>query len=174
MFRVARTNHNLSAVLRYSINDEYLSQGFVLVGNLQSLVDLNEITKPNSKSNSKTVNLSYQLGLPKKSFSVNANLSYTVAEVTFGKSIFYGPTLGINQMLNKGNLGLNASVSYQLQRNNSIDAGNIFNANFNGSYRLGKRDAANLSLNYLKSNSKDITLPSFNELRSNLGLTHSF
>ena len=174
MFRVARTNHNLSTVLRYSINDEYLSQGFVLVGNLQSLVDLNELTKPNSKSNSKTVNLSYQLGLPKKSFSVNANLSYTVAEVTFGKSIFYGPTLGINQMLNKGNLGLNASVSYQLQRNNSIDAGNIFNANFNGSYRLGKRDAANLSLNYLKSNSKDITLPSFNELRSNLGLTHSF
>jgi hypothetical protein len=174
MFRVARTNHNLSAMLRYNINDESISHGFVLVGNLQSLVDLNEITKPNSKSNSKMANLSYQFGLPKKAFGVNANLSYTVAEVTFGKTIFYGPTLGLSQAVDKGNLGLNASVSYQLQRNNDIDAGNIFNINFNSSYRLGKRNAANLSLNYLKSNSKDVTLPSFNEFRSNLGLTHSF
>ncbi|WP_316848301.1 hypothetical protein [Pedobacter psychrodurus] len=174
MFRVARTNHNLSAMLHYNINDESISHGFVLVGNLQSLVDLNEITKPNSKSNSKMANLSYQFGLPKKAFGVNANLSYTVAEVTFGKTIFYGPTLGLSQAVDKGNLGLNASVSYQLQRNNDIDAGNIFNINFNSSYRLGKRNAANLSLNYLKSNSKDVTLPSFNEFRSNLGLTHSF
>lgn len=174
MFRVARTNHNLSAMFRYNINSESITHGFVLVGNLQSLVDLNELTRPNSKSNSKMANLSYQFGLPKKSFSANANLSYTVAEVTFGKTVFYGPTLGVSQALDKGNLGLNASVSYQVQRNNNIDAGNIFNVNFNSSYRLGKRNAANLTLNYLKSNSKDVTLPSFNELRSNLGLTHSF
>ncbi|KRT14034.1 hypothetical protein ASU31_21730 [Pedobacter ginsenosidimutans] len=174
MFRVARTNHNLSTMLRYNINNKSITHGFVLVGNLQSLVDLNELTKPNSKSNSKMANLSYQFGLPKKLFSANANLSYTVAEVTFGKTIFYGPTLGLSQALDKGNLGLNVSVSYQLQRNNNIDAGNIFNINFNSSYRLGKRNAANLTLNYLKSNSRDITLPSFNEFRSNLGLTHSF
>jgi hypothetical protein len=174
MFRVARTNHNLSTMLRYNINNESISHSFVLVGNLQSLVDLNEITKPNSKSNSKMANLSYQFGLPKKAFGVNANVSYTVAEVTFGKTIFYGPTLGVSQAVDKGNLGLNASVSYQLQRNNNIDAGNIFNINFNSSYRLGKRNAANLTLNYLKSNSRDVTLPSFNEFRSNLGLTHSF
>jgi hypothetical protein len=174
MFRVARTNHNLSAMLRYNINNESITHGFVLVGNLQSLVDLNEITSPNSKSNSKTANLSYQFGLPKKSFGVSTNINYTVADVAFGRSIFYGPTLGVSQALDKGNLGLNASVSYQLQRNNNIDAGNIFNVNFNSSYRLGKRNAANLTLNYLKSNSRDVTLPSFNEFRSNFGLTHSF
>lgn len=174
MFRVAKTNHNLSSMFRYNINGETITHGFVLAANLQSLVDLNEFTKPNSKSNSRMANLSYQFGLPKKSFSASANVSYTVAEVAFGKTIFYGPTLGLSQSMDKGNLGLNASISYQLQRNNNLDAGNIFNVNFNGSYRLGKRNAANLSLGYLKSNSKDATLPSFNELRSNLGLTHSF
>lgn len=174
MFRVAKTNHNLSSMFRYSINGEAITHSFVLVANLQSLVDLNEFTKPNSKSNSKMANLSYQFGLPKKSFSASANVNYTVAEVAFGKTIFYGPTLGLSQSMDKGNLGLNASISYQLQRNNNVDAGNIFNVNFNGSYRLGKRNAANLSLGYLKSNSKDATLPSFNEMRSNLGLTHSF
>ncbi len=174
MFRVARTNHNLSTVFRYNINNENLTHSFVLIGNLQSLIDLNEFTRPNSKSNSKTANFSYQFGLPKKSFGASANVNYTVADIAFGRTIFYGPTLGINQAFDKGKLGLNASLSYQLQRNNNIDAGNIFNTNFNGSYRIGKRDAANLSVSYLKSNSKDITLPSFNEIRSNLGLVHSF
>lgn len=173
-FRVARTNHNLSSMLRYSINKEGIAHGFVLVGNLQSLVDLNDFTRPNSKSNSKMLNLSYQFGLPKKAFGASANMSYTVADVSFGRTIFYGPTLGINQSFDQGKLGFGASLSYQLQKNNSVDAGSIFNSNFNSSYRLGKRNAATLNLNYLKSNSKDITLPSFNELRSNLGLVHSF
>lgn len=174
MLRVARTNHNLNTVLRYNINQETVTHGFILVGNIQSLVDLNEFTAPNSKSNSKAVNFSYQFGLPKKSFGANANISYTVADVAFGRTVFYGPTLGVTQAVNNGKLGLNASLSYQQQRNNNINAGNIFSANFNGSYRIGKRDAANLQVNYLKSNSKDITLPSFNEIRTNLGLVHSF
>ena len=174
MFRVARTNHNFSSVFRYSINSENVSHGFVLVGNLQSLIDLNSFTAPNSKSNSKTANLSYQFGLPKKSFGANFNVNYTLADVAFGRSIFYGPTIGVNQAINKGKIDLNGSFSYQMQRNNNLNAGSIMSTNVTGSYRLGKKDAANISLNYLKSNSKDITLPSFNELRTNLGLVHSF
>lgn len=174
MLRVARTNHNLSSVFRYTINHENVTHGFVLVGNFQSLVDLNEFTAPNSKSDSRSINLSYQYGLPKKAFAVNANINYTIAEIAFGKSVFYGPTLGVSQTLAKGNLGLNAALSYQLQRNNDLNAGNIFNLNLNSSYKLGKKDAANLSVVYLKSNSKDNTLPSFNEIRTNLGLVHSF
>jgi hypothetical protein len=171
-FRVSRTNHNLSTILRYNINGETIAHGFVLVGNLQSLVDLNSFTAPNSKSNSKTGNFSYQLSFPKKALGINTNINYTIADVAFGRTIFYGPTLGLNKT--KGQFGFNGSVSYQWQQNNSIDAGNLFNANINTSYRLGKRDAANLTLNYLKSNSKDVTLPSFNEVRTNLGLVHSF
>ena len=174
VLRIARTNHNLSSVFRYNINREAVAHGFILVANIQSLVDLNEFTAPNSKSDSKTLNFSYQFGLPKKSFGANANINYTIANVAFGKSIFYGPTLGLSKSIDKGKAGLNLSASYQLQRNNDLDAGTIFNTNLNGSYRLGKRDAANISLNYLKSNSKDITLPTFNELRTNVGLVHSF
>jgi hypothetical protein len=173
-FRVARTNHNLSSVFRYSIANERIAHSFILVGNLQSLIDLNSFTAPNSQSNSKTANLSYQINLPKKLFGVNANVNYTVADVAFGRTLFYGPSLGLNQSFNKGNIGLNGSVSYQFQKNNNIDAGNIINGNINTSIKMGKRDAANLSLNYLKSNAKDITLPSFNEIRTNLGLVHSF
>jgi hypothetical protein len=174
MLRIARTNHNLSSVFRYNYNSETHTHGFVLVANIQSLVDLNEFTKPNSKSDSKTLNFSYQFGVPKRSFGVNANLNYTIANVAFGKTVFYGPTIGVNQSLFKDNMGLAAAVSYQQQKNNNIDAGNIFNINFNGSYKLGKRNAANFSLLYLKSNSNDVTLPSFNEMRTNLGLVHSF
>lgn len=172
--RIARTNHNFSSVFRYNINKEITSHGFVLVGNIQSLVDLNEFTKANSQSDSKMLNFSYQFGLPKKSFGASASMSYTVADIAFGRTVFYGPTLGLNQSVDKGKLGLGASVSYQWQKNNSIDVGSVFNTNFNSSYRLGKRNAVTLMLNYLKSNSNDVLLPTFNELRSNLGIVHSF
>ena len=172
--RVARTNHNLNAMLRYSAITESLSQSLILVGNIQSLVDLNRFTSAQNKSNSKTANLSYQLGFPPHALGINANINYTIADVSFGRTVFYGPTLGIDKQFVNSKYGLNASVSYQQQQNNNMNAGNVWNGNLNGSYRISKRNAAGLSLNYLKSNSKDPTLPSFNELRSSLNLSHSF
>ncbi|TCC96416.1 hypothetical protein [Pedobacter psychroterrae] len=172
--RVARTNHNINAMLRYNITGQTISQGFVLVGNVQSLVDLNTFTAAQTESDSKTLNFSYQLGFLPYAFGVNANINYTIADVSFGKTIFYGPSIGVDKQFSKGKYGLNASISYQQQQNNDKDAGNVMNGNLNGSYRISKRNAANVSLNYLKSKSKDATLPSFNELRSSLSLSHSF
>jgi hypothetical protein len=172
--RVAKTNHNLSAMLRYSIGDTLVSHSFVLVGNLQSLADLNKFTSAQSQSNSKTANLSYQLGFLKKAFNIGAGFNYTVADIYLGHTVFFGPSVSVSKDLLEGKLGVNAALSYQQQKNNSISAGNILNGSLNGSYRFTKKDAANLSFNYLKSNSQDITLPSFNEIYSNLTLTHSF
>jgi hypothetical protein len=172
--RVARTNHNINAMLRYNINGDLLAQGFVLVGNIQSLVDLNNFTSGQNKSNSKTVNFSYQLNFVPHAFGLNANVNYTVADISFGRTVFYGPSMGLDKQFAKGKYGLNASVSYQQQQNNKKDAGNLWNGNVNGSYLISKRNAASISFSYLKSNSKDITLPGFNELRSSLNLTHSF
>jgi len=173
-FRIARTNHNLSSVLRYNINNERMNHAFILVGNLASLSDLNTFTAPQSESSSQTVNLSYQFGLPAKMFSVGINGNYTKAKIALGDNSFYGPTLNVNQGFKKGAINLGASASYQLQKLNGADAGNVINANLNGSYRITKKDAANLGLTYLKSNSTDLLLPSFNELRTNLGIVHSF
>nr|WP_294944671.1 hypothetical protein [uncultured Mucilaginibacter sp.] len=173
-FRVARTNYNFNTMLRYSMGDSLITHNFVLVGNLQSLVDLNRFTANRNKTNSKTGNLSYQIGFNKQALSFNANMNYTVADFSNIHSIIYGPSLGVSKQLQNGRVGLNASVAYQLQHNNGVNAGSIVNGNLNGSYRVTKRDGVNLSLSYLKSNSKDITLPSFNEVRSSLNLTHTF
>src|ERR1700749_613252 len=80
-FRVARTNYNVNAMLRYSLGDILVTHNFVLVGNIQSLVDLNHFTSGQDETNSKTGNLSYQLGFNKSTFSINANYSYTVADI---------------------------------------------------------------------------------------------
>ena len=173
-FRVARTNYNLNALLRYSIGNDYTTQSFVLVGNIQSLVDLNHFTAGQDETNSKTGNLAYQLGFNKSTFGINVNYNYTVADIITMHTIIYGPSIGVSKQLDKSKIGLNASVSYQQQQNNSKDAGNIINGTLNGSYRISKRDGANIMVSYLKSNSKDVTLPSFNEVRSQLNLTHSF
>jgi hypothetical protein len=173
-FRVARTNYNFNAMLRYSVSDERLSNNFILVGNLQSLIDLNRFTAAQNKTNSKTGNVSYQLGFLKSAFSINANYSYTVADVPLMHTIIYGPSVGVSKQLDKGKLNLSASLSYQQQKNNYKDAGTVLNGILNGSFRFTNRDAATLSFIYLKSNSKDITLPSFNEERTIFNLTHAF
>jgi hypothetical protein len=173
-FRVARTNYNVSALLRYTLGDTLVTHNIALVGALQSLVDLNRFTANQSETNSKTANLSYQLGFNKQAVSINANFSYTVADISVMHTIFYGPSIGVGKQFNKGKLDLNAAIAYQVQHNNGLNAGSIINSSINASYRLGRRDAANLSVFYLKSNSKDVTLPSFNEIRSSFNLTHTF
>lgn len=172
--RVAKTNHNVNAMLRYSIADTVISHSFVLVGNIQSLVDLNTFTSAQSLSNSKTANFSYQLGFPSTRLNFSVSVNYTVADIYLGHTVFFGPSIGAGKDFFDGKLGLNAALSYQQQKNNKIDAGSILNGSLNGSFKITKKNAANLSLNYLKSNSKDITLPSFNEIYSNLTLSHSF
>lgn len=173
-FRVARTNHNFSTMLRYNITSETIAHGFVLVGNLQSLVDLNEFTKPNSKSDSKMANLSYQLDFIRHSFGLNTNMNYTVAEFFGGNAVFYGPTVSLSKSLAKDKIGMGAAFTYQWQETNKMAAGNIINLNLNTSYKINTKNAATLNVGYLKSNKVDIAIPSFDELRSNLSLVHTF
>ena len=174
-FRVARTNYNFNGLLRYTLSkDSLLSHSFFLIGSLQSLVDLNHFTSLQNQTNSKTANLSYQLGFLKTGLSINANYSYTVADLPAIHTVLTGPTFGVNKLLNKGKLNLSANISYQQQQNNNKNAGSVINGILNGSYQLSRRDAVNLSFIYLKSNSKDATLPSFNEQRTVFNLTHAF
>ena len=173
-FRVARTNYNINAMVRYTKSDSLVSQNIILACNMQSLVDLNHFTSGQDQTNSKTLNLSYQLGFNKSMFSFNTNFNYTVADIIMMHTIFFGPSFGISKQLDKNKLMLNAAFAYQLQHNNGENSGSIINGSLNGSYRLGKREGINLSVSYLKSDSKDITLPSFDEVRSSLTFTHTF
>ena len=138
-------------MFRYSIADTLISHSFILVGNIKSLVDLNPFTSAQSLSNSKTANFSYQLGFPTTGLNLNASVNYTVADIYLGHTVFFGPSIGIGKDFLEGKLGLNAAMSFQQQKNNKINAGNILNGSLNGSFRFTKKNAANLSINYLKS-----------------------
>ncbi len=173
-FRVARTNYNVNALLRYSLTDSVITHSFILVGTIQSLADLNHFTAGQDETNSKTVNLSYQLGFIKSAFNVNATYSYTVADIPTMHTVLSGPSFTLSKQVDKGKIGLNATTSFQFQHNNGKDAGTVMNLALNGSYRIGARDGLNLMVSYLKSNSTDATLPSFSEIMSMLNLTHSF
>lgn len=173
-FRVARTNYNINGVLRYTLSNEAVSHNFILVGNVQSLADLNHFTSAQSESNSKTANLTYQVNFNKSAFGLMGTFNYTLADIYLMHTVLYGPTAGINKALDNSRLSLNAAFSYQRQQNNYKNAGSVINGTLNGSYRLGQRNGASLSFIYLKSNSKDATLPSFHEIRSSLTFTHTF
>lgn len=173
--RVARTNHNVNTMARLTLGDERLSHNLVLVGNYQTLVDLNKFTAGNSETNSKTGNLSYQLGLLKQGLSVSAMYNYTVADAPSVHTVIHGPSVGVDKQLLESKLFLNTNWSYQLQSNNDMKAGHFISGSFTSSYRISKRNAINATLNYLQSVSDNVAdAPSFREFRTNFTYAYTF
>ncbi|ASU32557.1 hypothetical protein [Mucilaginibacter xinganensis] len=173
-FRVARTNYNVNALLRYTISDTLITQNIALIGSVQSVVDLNRFTSGQNQTNSKTANVSYQVSFNKHAFNINTNFSYTVANIVVMRTILYGPSVGAGKQLDGGKLDFNVSLAYQLQHNNGLNAGDVINGTLSSQYRISKNNAASIMIMYLRSNSKDVTLPSFNEIRSSFNLIHTF
>lgn len=173
-FRVARTNYNVNALLRYTISDTLITQNIALIGSVQSVVDLNRFTSGQNQTNSKTANVSYQVSFNKHAFNINTNFSYTVANIVVMRTILYGPSVGADKQLDGGKLDFNVSLAYQLQHNNGLNAGDVINGTLSSQYRISKNNAASIMIMYLRSNSKDVTLPSFNEIRSSFNLIHTF
>jgi len=172
--RVARTNHFINAMLRFSLGGEKITHSIVITGNYQALVDLNNKTAAQSETNSKTGNISYQLGFNNAGLDLSAIYNYTVADAALFNTVIQGPSIGLDKQLFKSKLLLSSYVSYQLQDNNNATSGHFVSSSFTGSYKLSRRNGVNVSLNYLKSTSGDITNPAFNEFTTHLIYTYTF
>lgn len=173
--RVSRTNHNVNAMLRYTLANEQLQQSFILVGNYQALVDLNKSTAGGTETNSKTGNLSWQGAFLKSGFNVSASYNYTVADAPFLHAVIHGPSVGLDKQLWQSRITLNTNWSYQLQTNNDTKAGRYISGTFTGSVRVSKRNALNATLGYLQSISDDEQQsPSFKEFRTNFTYAYTF
>lgn len=173
--RVARTNHNINTMTRFTFSNERLSQNIILVATYQALVDLNKSTAGFSETNSKTANISYQAGLLKSGINLNAIYSYTVADAAMFHTVIHGPSVGIDKQLWQSRVNLNTNWSYQLQTNNNVKAGHFISGTFTGSVRVSKRNALNATLSYLQSVSEDVTQsPSFKEFRTNFTYAYTF
>ncbi len=172
--RVARTNHFINAMLRFTLGGEKISHNFVLTGNYQALVDLNSTTAAQTQTNSKTGNLSYQLGFNNAGLDLSLIYNYTVADAALFNTVIRGPSIGLDKQLFKSKLSLSSYLSYQLQNNNNTTSGHFISSSFTGNYKLSKRNGINMTLNYLKSTSGDISNPAFNEFTTNLIYTYTF
>lgn len=173
--RVARTNHNVNTMTRFSFSNERLSQNIILVGTYQALVDLNKSTASGSETNSKTANISYQVGLLKAGVNLSAIYNYTVADAASFHTVIHGPSVGVDKQLWQSKLNLNTNWSYQLQSNNGVKAGHFISGTFTGSVRVSKKNAVNATLSYLQSVSEDVSQsPSFKEFRTNFTYAYTF
>jgi len=172
--RVARTNHFVNAMLRFSLGGEKITHNIVLTGNYQALVDLNNKTASQSETNSNTANISYQLGFTNTGLNLSTIYNYTVADAAAMHTVIHGPSFGLDKQLLKTKLLLSSYFSYQLQHNGGISAGHFISLSFTGSYKITKRHGINASVNYLKSVSDGVENPAFNELTTNLIYTYTF
>lgn len=171
--RLAQNNLNLTANLRYNLQNETFSHLFTFTGTHQQLSDLNQKTAGFTQNENQNVNLGYFLTQLQSGFSVNATLSYTQTFLPQDQTVrFYGPTVGVSHTLLDKKLSVSANASYLL--NQQMDQnGQVMNASANASYQLGKRQNLNLQLGYLNSNTGQPD-QKFNELRGSLGYGISF
>jgi hypothetical protein len=133
--RLAQNNLNLTANLRYNLQNETFSHLFTFTGTHQQLSDLNQKTAGFTQNENQNVNLGYFLTQLQSGFSANAILSYTQTLLPQDQTVrFYGPTVGVSHTLLDKKLSVSASASYLLNQQMEQN-GQVMNASANASYQ---------------------------------------
>jgi hypothetical protein len=171
--KLAQNNLNLTANMRYNIQNEAVSHLFSVSATHQQLSDLNPKTADFTQNQNQNFNLNYFFTQLQSGFSANATMSYTQTLLPQNQTIkFYGPTLGISHHLLDKKLNISANACYLLNQQMGID-GQVINASVSSSYQLDKRQNLNLQLNYINSNTGQPD-QKYNELRGAIGYGISF
>ncbi|MPM04016.1 hypothetical protein SDC9_50283 [bioreactor metagenome] len=85
-----------------------------------------------------------------------------------------GGTLGVTSMLLEDKLSLNWNNSFMLNKINS-ENGTVFNTGLNVGYRFLPQHSVTLNFNLINNSfSNSTTVPSFNEIRGDIGYVFTF
>lgn len=173
--RIARTNHNLNVMGRYTIaSDPRLVHNIVALAGLQSLNDQNPYTSAFTETNTTTANLNYQISIQAHQLNASFGYTYTLAELASFKTSLYGPSLSIGKQLYKNKIQAQTAWNWQKQVSEGATLGDVINGNFNLSWRAHSKGSVKAGLIFLKSAASPIVPKGFHELRTNLGYTHIF
>jgi hypothetical protein len=118
--------------------------------------------------------LMYVVGLliPKINISVGAN--YTDMTNQNFKNQLVGGTLGISSSLLKDELTLNWNNAYMLNRMNG-EKGTVFNTALNINYHFLPKHSVTLNFNLIRNSfANSIVIPSYNEIRGDIGYVFNF
>lgn len=171
---VYQVNHNLMLMPRFMKTTETLSHTVMLNLNWMMLNDKNAKTSSMTDTDTKVAMLMYALGLLKQKININVGTNYTNMSNQNYHNQLIGGTLGVTSMLLKDKLSLNWNNSFMLNKINS-ENGTVFNTGLNANYRFLPQHSVTLDFNLINNSfSNSTTVPSFNEIRGDIGYVFTF
>lgn len=171
---VYQVNHNLMLMPRFMKTTETLSHTVILNLNWMMLNDKNTKTSSMTDTDTKVAMLMYALGLLKQKININVGTNYTNMSNQNYHNQLIGGTLGVTSMLLEDKLSLNWNNSFMLNKINS-ENGTVFNTGLNVGYRFLPQHSVTLNFNLINNSfSNSTTVPSFNEIRGDIGYVFTF
>lgn len=172
--KIFQVNHNLSLMPRFSTSSETRSQMVMLHLNWMKLDDRNKLTQEQTNTDTYIAMLLYNLGLLRQKLNLSAGLNYTEMVNLNYSNRLAGATLNMAKLLLKDKLSLNWNNSFLLNTLNN-EKGTIFNTGLNASYNFLPNNAFTLHLNFIHNAFGDSAIvPSFHEIRGDIGYVYSF
>lgn len=118
--------------------------------------------------------LIYNLGLLQLKLNISAGLNYTNMTNKNFKNRLTGGSLNFAQSLLNDKLSLNLNNTLMVNHINN-EKGTILNMALNGNYRFLPKHALSLNINIINNSfGRSSTVPSFNEIRGDIGYVFSF
>ena len=171
---IFQVNHNLSLMPRFMKTSEKLSHMVMLNLNWMKLDDKNEKTKDQTNTDTYIGMLMYNLGLLKIKLNLSAGLNYTNMVNKNYTNQLMGVTLNAAKIFLQDKLSLNWNNSLMLNKINA-DNGTVFNTGLNAAYRFHPKHSVTLNFNMINNSfSNSTTVPSFNEIRGDIGYVFTF
>ena len=171
---IFQVNHNLSLMPRFMKTSEKLSHMVMLNLNWMKLDDKNEKTKDQTNTDTYIGMLMYNLGLLKIKLNLSAGLNYTNMVNKNYTNQLMGVTLNAAKTFLQDKLSLNWNNSLMLNKINA-DNGTVFNTGLNAAYRFHPKHSVTLIFNIINNSfSNSTTVPSFNEIRGDIGYVFTF
>jgi len=171
---IFQVNHNLSLMPRYVKTSETTLHMVMLNLNWMKLDDKNEKTKDQTNTDTYIGMLMYNLGLLKIKLNLSAGLNYTNMVNKNYTNQLMGVTLNAAKTFLQDKLSLNWNNSLMLNKINA-DNGTVFNTGLNAAYRFHPKHSVTLNFNIINNSfSNSTTVPSFNEIRGDIGYAFTF
>ena len=142
--------------------------------NWMKLDDKNEKTKDQTNTDTYIAMLMYNIGLLNLKMNLSAGLNYTnMVNKTYTNQLM-GATLNVAKTFLQEKLSLNWSNALMLNKINA-DKGTVFNTALNAAYRFHPKHSVTLNFNMINNSfSNSTTVPSFNEIRGDIGYVFTF
>ncbi|MEA4918701.1 hypothetical protein [Proteiniphilum sp.] len=172
--KIYQVNHNLSFTPRFMKMTEAYSHMVMLNLNLMKLDDKNKLTEEQTDTDTRIAMLMYNLGLQRLRLNITTGLNYTEMTNKNFRNRLTGVTMNVAKSFLDDKLSLNWNSAI-LANNMNDTKGTILNTALNANYHFLSRHALQVNINVINNSyGESSTIPSFNEIRGDIGYVFSF